>query len=61
MPNVEEYLKKPEVRAAISGRLAKTFDRYDVDIERTIQELARVTYGNAADLVELNDLGDWPW
>ena len=41
--------------------MGKTFDRYDVDIERTIQELARVAYGNAADLVELNDLGDWPW
>ena len=53
------FLKKPEVRAAIAEKLGKTFDRLDISVERTLLELARVAYGNAADLASFNDLGDW--
>ncbi len=52
-------LKKAHVRAAISEKLGKTFDRLDISVERTLEELARIAYGNAADLVDMNDLGDW--
>ncbi len=43
----------------VDERLGEKFDKYDVSVDRTLAELAHVAHGNAADLVELNDLGDW--
>ena len=44
--------RRPEVRAAIAEKLGKTFDWLDISVERTLQELARLAYGDAVDLVE---------
>ena len=45
-------LKKAHVRAAIAEHLGKTFDRYDITIERTLQELARIAYGMGDEMLK---------
>jgi phage terminase small subunit len=47
-----QLLRNPKVAAAVAGKTAKTFDRLDYSVERTLQEIARLAFYDAAKLYE---------
>ena len=49
-----ENLKKPEIRARIDKAMAERSKRTGVNADRVIQELARIAFVNAPDVIDLD-------
>ena len=52
-------LTNANVQAYIAGKLAKTTQKADATLERTVTELARIGYGNAAQVMSWGPNGLW--
>lgn len=50
-----ENLKKPQIQNAIARQMAERSRRTGVNADRVVQELARIAFANAGDLIDAGD------
>lgn len=53
-----DMLKRPLVQAAMADKLQKLTQKYEVTLERTVREIAKIGYANMADYVRMTDQGE---
>ena len=49
-----ELLKKPEIRARIDKAMAERSKRTGINADRVLQELGKIAFVNAADMIDMN-------
>ena len=50
-----ELLKKPEIRARIDKAMAERSKRTGINADRVLQELGKIAFVNAADVIDMNN------
>lgn len=50
-----ELLKKPEIRARIDKMMAERSKRVGINADRVLQELGKIAFVNAADVIDMNN------
>lgn len=50
-----ELLKKPEIRARIDKMMAERSKRTGINADRVLQELGKIAFVNAADVIDMNN------
>lgn len=53
-----DMLRRPLIQAAIAAKLEKVASRYEVTLDRTVAEIAKIAYANMGDYVRINSEGE---
>ncbi len=56
--NANRYFHRKDVQLALETHAAKTLQKLDISISKTIKHLASIAYGNALDVMEFKN-GKW--
>lgn len=53
-----DMLRRPLIQAAIAAKLEQVASRYEVTLDRTVAEIAKIAYANMGDYVKINAEGE---
>ena len=56
--NANRYFHREDVQLLLETYVAKTLQKLDIDINKTLKHLAAIAYGNALDIMEFEN-GKW--
>lgn len=55
-----DFLKRPLVQAAIAQRIKDATSKYEVTLDRTIKEIAKIGYSNIEDYIDVDEVTGLP-